>query len=227
LGDLREELVLDFFGGSGTAAEAVMQLNRDASTRHKFIVVQLPEPCNGAERSGKAALSLGLATLSAVARERIRRAEAQNESLNLPLEDRSTLQGFRAFALAESNLLVWDGASGAQPSEVEQQLALHVAHLRSGRTDDDLLFEILLKEGFALSTRSDVVTIASQKAQSLADGALIICLARSLDLDAIRAIANRGPQRVVCLDEGFAGNDQLKANAAQIFKAKGIVFRTV
>jgi adenine-specific DNA-methyltransferase len=64
-------------------------------------------------------------------------------------------------------------------------------------------------------------------AQSLEEGALIVCLSRNLDLATIRAIADRGPQRVVCLDEGFAGNDQLKANAAQIFKAKGIVFRTV
>jgi adenine-specific DNA-methyltransferase len=110
---------------------------------------------------------------------------------------------------------------------VEQQLSLHVRHLRQGRTDQDLLFEILLREGFEMTTHSEVVEVGTQKAHSLAEGALIISLSRSLDLESVRAIADRGPQRVVCLDEGFAGNDQLKANAAQMFKAKGIVFRTV
>lgn len=62
---------------------------------------------------------------------------------------------------------------------------------------------------------------------SVADGALFICLQTSLTLDTIRAIAERKPERVVCLDEGFAGNDQLKTNAVQTFKDKGVVFRTV
>jgi adenine-specific DNA-methyltransferase len=138
----------------------------------------------------------------------------------------ATDAGFRAMSLSESNLLAW-GNDASTTNELEQQLSLHVHHLRDGRTDDDLLFEILLKEGFQPTTRSDSVEVATQMAQSLAEGALIISLSRKLDLDVIRAIADRAPQRVVCLDEGFAGNDQLKANAAQIFKAKGIVFRTV
>ena len=134
--------------------------------------------------------------------------------------------GFRALSLSESNLLAWDD-NASTTNELEQQLSLHVHHLRDGRTDDDLLFEILLKEGFQPTTRSESVEVGTQTAQSLAEGALIISLSRKLDLEVSRASADRGPQRVVCLDEGFAGNDQLKANAAQIFKAKGIVFRTV
>jgi adenine-specific DNA-methyltransferase len=62
----------------------------------------------------------------------------------------------------------------------------------------------------------------------VAGGALIICLEKELTLEAIRAIADLKPERVVCLDEGFAGNDQLKANAVQTFRAKGVTsFKTV
>ena len=63
---------------------------------------------------------------------------------------------------------------------------------------------------------------------SVAGGALLVCLERALTLELIRAIAERRPERVVCLDAAFAGNDQLKANAAQVFKSKGVTsFKTV
>lgn len=66
------------------------------------------------------------------------------------------------------------------------------------------------------------------KVYSVADGALFICLERQLTLELIRAMADKQPERVVCLDEGFAGNDQLKANAVQIFRTKGVTsFKTV
>jgi adenine-specific DNA-methyltransferase len=219
IGSGSDGLILDFFAGSGVTAEAVMRLNENDGGQRRFILVQLPEHTGRTDYK----------TISMITRERTRRAakalaSAGPAKLGLgAAPDR----GFRAFALAESNLLAWNGDTGAQTKELEQQLALHVHHLRPGRTDDDLLFEILLKEGFALTTRIETVKIATEEAKSLAEGALIICLSRKLNVEAVREIASRGPERVVCLDEGFAGDDQLKTNAAQIFKAKGIVFRTV
>jgi adenine-specific DNA-methyltransferase len=215
------DLILDFFAGSGTTAHAVLDLNRREGSSRRFILTQLPEPTSFKE----------FPTIATITRERVRRVikqltVADTETLKLDTSHTPD-QGFRAFALAQSNLLVWDGDTIAGTTEVEQQLSLHVRHLRQGRTDQDLLFEILLREGFEMTTHSEVVEVGTQKAHSLAEGALIISLSRSLDLESVRAIADRGPQRVVCLDEGFAGNDQLKANAAQMFKAKGIVFRTV
>lgn len=213
----KNAIVLDFFAGSGSTAQAVIQQNHADGGARRFVLVQLPQPTGRSDFS----------TIAAITRERVRRfATTSGKDALVGLSD-TTDVGFRALALAESNLLPWDGDTGAQSSEVEQQLALHVHHLRPERTDDDLLFEILLREGFPPTTRSDSVEVATQMAQSLAEGALMISLSRKLDLEVIRAIADRGPQRVVCLDEGFAGNDQLKANAAQIFKTKGIVFRTV
>ena len=70
-------------------------------------------------------------------------------------------------------------------------------------------------------------TLADKPVFGVAGGALLVCLERELTLDLVRAMADRKPERVVCLDEGFAGNDQLKTNAVQTFKTKGVVFRTV
>jgi adenine-specific DNA-methyltransferase len=85
---------------------------------------------------------------------------------------------------------------------------------------------MLLKSGFPLTTPVEALT--GKTVHSVAGGALFICLERELTPELIRAMAERRPERVVCLDEGFAGNDQLKANAVQIFKTKGInSFKTV
>ena len=74
----------------------------------------------------------------------------------------------------------------------------------------------------------ETLTLAGKTVYSVADGALFICLERELTLELIRTMAEQKPERVVCLDEGFAGNDQLKANAVQIFKTKGVTsFKTV
>lgn len=112
---------------------------------------------------------------------------------------------------------------------VTRQLELHVNHVRAKRTDADLLYEILLKtQDVALTTPVETLTLARQTVFSAANGTLLICLERRVTLDLIRAIAARKPERVVFLDAGFAGNDQLKANAVQSFKTAGVTsFKTV
>ena len=100
--------------------------------------------------------------------------------------------------------------------------------MREGRSSDDLLYELLLKSGFPLTTPVEAAPMAGKTVYAVAGGALFICLERELTLEAIRAMAAGRPERVVCLDEGFAGNDQLKANAVQIFKTSGVTsFKTV
>lgn len=97
-----------------------------------------------------------------------------------------------------------------------------------GRSAEDLLYEILLKSGFPITIPVEQLIFAGKTVYSVAGRALFICLERELTLDLIRAMAEQKPERVVCLDSGFANNDQLKANAVQIFKTKGITsFRTV
>jgi adenine-specific DNA-methyltransferase len=104
---------------------------------------------------------------------------------------------------------------------------MHVDHLRQGRSGEDILYEILVKIGYPLTTPVESFTLAEKTVNSVAGGALLVCLERELTLELVRAIAEKKPERVVCLDAGFAGNDQLKANAVQIFKTKGVTsFKT-
>ena len=136
-------------------------------------------------------------------------------------------QGFRAFSLSDSNFVPWDNQGVGDAHGLAEQLDLHIHHTRTDRTLDDMLFEILTKEGYPPAVRIESKTVGGKSVFDVADGLMMICLDGALTLDLIRTIADLEPQRVVCLDEGFSGNDQLKANAGQIFKSKGIVFRTV
>jgi adenine-specific DNA-methyltransferase len=136
--------------------------------------------------------------------------------------------GFRAFRLAESSFAVWNGNGSVNEEEIVHQLELHIEHTLPGRSSEDILFEILLKSGFPLTTKFESLTLSGMTVYSVAEGAMLICLEKELTQEAIKAIADRKPERVVCLDEGFAGNDQLKTNAVQIMKTKGVTsFRTV
>src|SRR5262249_25605145 len=137
-------------------------------------------------------------------------------------------RGFRAYVLDESNFLPWDAYLSRDQETLESQLRLHVEHIRPGRRGEDILAELLLKSGFPLSTRVELIELAGKAVYSIADNSLLNCLEANLTLEVIRAMSERKPERVVCLDHGFAGNDQLKTNAVQIFKSKGVTsFKTV
>jgi len=213
---------MDFFAGSGATAHAALELNKQDGGHRRFILVQLPESTGRED----------YLTIADITKERVRRVikklnEDSDNKLDLEGQQKKNL-GFRVFKLAESNFTEWDATLAHEPMALEQQLELHVEHIRKGRTADDLLYELLLKSGFPLTTPVEKKTLAGKTVYSVAGGALVICLERSLTLDLIRAIADMKPERVVCLDDGFARNDQLKANAVQTFKTKGITsFKTV
>lgn len=216
----KSDLVLDFFAGSGTTGEAVIEANEEDGGSRQFILVQLPEPTGRND----------FPTIADITKERVRRVLARitkaSES-SLPLGNPSqAVLGFKVYTLGESNLKLWKGSS--DETGLAQQLELHVGHIREERTSEDLLYEILLKSGFLLTTPIQKVVIAEKDVFSISEGAMLICLDRNLTHEAIKEIADLHPQRVVCLDEGFAGNDQLKTNAVQTMKARGVTsFRTV
>ena len=216
------DIVLDFFAGSGTTAHAVCELNNEDCGNRKFILVQLPEPTGRTDYP----------TIADITKERVRRViNKLNQEDDGKLPDEGTQRqdrGFKVFKLAESNFNPWNAEVPHEAGTLEKQLDLHVNHIRDGRTTDDLLYELLLKSGFSLNTPVEELKLAGKTVHSVAGGALFICLEGALTLDLIRVMAEKKPERVVCLDEGFAGNDQLKANAVQIFKTKGITsFKTV
>jgi adenine-specific DNA-methyltransferase len=218
------DIVLDFFAGSGSTGHGVIAQNAEDGGTRRFVLVQLPEPLPKPEKA--------LKTIADICKERVRRVIQK-----LDAEDTSKLdlkggqkpdRGFRVFTLAESNLKPWNAEAPQDASGLAQQLELHIDHIREGRSGEDILYELLLKSGFPLTTPVETKTLADKTVYSVAGGALVICLERALTLELIRAIADMKPERVVCLDEGFAGNDQLKANAVQTFRTKGVTsFKTV
>ena len=217
-----DDLVLDFFAGSGTTGHAVLDANEDDRGERRFVLVQLPE-ATGRE---------DYPTIADIAKERVRRVikklnAEDSGKLDLDSSEKPD-RGFRVYKLAESNFNPWNAEVPHETPALEKQLELHIDHIRPGLTAEDLLYEILLKSGYPLTTPVETIQLAGKGVHSVAGGALLVCLERELSLELIRAMAERKPSRVVCLDEGFAGNDQLKANAVQIFKTKGVTsFKTV
>jgi adenine-specific DNA-methyltransferase len=209
------DIVLDFFSGSGTTGDALLRQQPDA----RFILVQLPEPVDELSEAGKHAKALGLETISALGRERVRLVSKalEEESQGDPQP------GFRMFRLAESNFTAWN--SQPDGNDLEQRLERHVNHIRPDREPLDLVYELLLKSGFHLGV--EVEAQGSRDTYAVGSGELIVCLAMGLSIDAIESIAARGPERVVLLDEGFSGSDGLKANAIKLLDSKGVTLRTV
>lgn len=215
-------LVLDFFAGSGTTAQAVIELNKQDNCNRKFILVQLPESTGRTD----------FPTIADICKERVRRVITRlnkGEEGKLPLGNEAIQdRGFKVFKLAPSNFKLWNGEQPKDAEQLAQQLELHIDHILPDRTQEDILAELLLKSGFPLTTKVEKLTLAGKTVFSVAEGAMLICLENELTLEVIKAMADRKPERVICLDAGFAGNDQLKTNAALTFKSKGVVrFQTV
>jgi adenine-specific DNA-methyltransferase len=221
VGAADDAIVLDFFAGSGTTAQAVLELNKQDGGDRKFILVQLPEPT---ERKD-------FPTIADITRERVRRVIRKLDEADagkLPLGDRAAPdRGFKAITLASSNFKIWDAATApTDAAALAEKLRQMVLNLEDGREDEAILYEIILKSGLPLTARVEKLDAAGKTAWRVADGALVVCLDRALIQEALRAIIALKPQRVVCLDLGFAGNDALKTNTVLEMKSHGVEFAT-
>jgi adenine-specific DNA-methyltransferase len=217
----KDGIVLDFFAGSATTAQAVFQINAEDFGMRKFICVQLPEQVDSKNDAYKA----GFRTIADISKERIRRA-AKKVREDTPLFTGDL--GFKVFKLTQSNFKVWDSSLEKDQNGVQAALDLHVDHISPKAKQEGLLYEILLKAGFELSTPLKETKIEGKSVFSIAEGELLICLEKNLTHQLIKAIAEESPSRVILLDEGFQNNDQLKTNAVQIMKSKNVLnFRTV
>jgi len=222
---LNGDVVLDLFAGSCTTAHAILNLNDEKGEKRKFICVQLPEKCDEKTEAYKT----GYKTIADIGKERIRRVIKKinkEKEGTLDFGDLKQDLGFKVFKLDKSNFKIWDGNVEEKP--VHEQLELAIDHIDPNSKEEDILYEILLKSGFELTTPVETLPLEDKKVYSVAEGALLICLEMNLTTELIRAIAKMEPQRVVCLDSGFEGNDQLKTNAVQIMKSFDVEsFRTV
>ncbi len=203
----KSSLVLDFFAGTGTMAQAVLELNAEDGGTRGFIAVQVPEACPAASAAAKA----GFGTIADLGKERIRRAGAAAAAARHPRWDGDV--GFRVLKVDATNMT---DVRRAPDLLTQADLALVTATVKPGRTAEDLLFEVLINRGLDLSAPIAAEQVDGREIFLVGDGALIACLAGNLSLAAVSGIACRRPSRAVFLDSGFA-TDADRINAERIF----------
>ena len=216
-----ESVILDFFSGSATTAHAVMKLNAEDGGNRRYILVQLPEPTDEKSEAYKA----GYKNICEIGKERIRRAGEKMVEENADKEGIENLDiGFKVFKLDSSNIKAWDPES----EDLEQSLFDAVNNIKTDRTQEDLLYEILLKYGLDLTLPIEALELAGKKVYVVGLGALVICLDEAITLDTVEEIAKLKEQygaddlmRVVFRDNGFK-DAEVKTNAIQILKQSGI-----
>ena len=228
-------IILDFFSGSATTAHAVMQLNAEDGGNRKYICVQLPEVTPEESEARKA----GYTTIPEIAKERIRRAgkkileeqkaKAEKEGNLFTEEEPNKLDtGFKVFKLDSSNINAWD----SDPDNLETALNKSLFNIKEDRSEDDLLYEILIKYGIELTEKIKRHTIDGKTVYEMGAGSLIVCLADSLSTavaDGIgklyKEVSPEGVDancRVVFKEVGFNGSDEVKTNTLLILKQHGI-----
>ena len=219
-----DSIVLDFFAGSGTTGQAVLEINQEKGSERKFVLVQLPEKIDETSDASKA----GFRTISSVTRERVRKFSLNSEASKPEIFGNSVGLGFRAFELATSNFEVWDAnAIEGDESKLEQQLFEQVEHVLPGRTNKDILFELMLKSRYELTAPVEQVKVGKCEVWKVAGGELVAIIDSGLTIEVIREVANWKPVSVVILDRCFGADDSLKANARKIFEDSKVDLKTV
>ena len=225
------QIVMDFFAGSGTTAQAVLELNAQDGGNRKFILVQLPEPTGRKD----------FPTIADITKERVRRVIKKLSAAEVEKQEAAASQlklggtvpvreldlGFKVFKLGSSNFKVWDAAAAPkEDAPLAEQLKLMAHNVEADRTDEALLYELVLKSNLPLTTKITACLAGKQPFYEVADGALVICLARKISQEILRGLMSRNPKGIICLDIAFAGNDQLKTNTVLEMKSHGIEFHT-
>ena len=224
------DIVLDFFAGSGTTGHATIKQNAAENLRRRYILVQLPEPLDPKNREQKVASDFCDAirkprTIAELTKERLRRS---SDSVNAEYPLFRGDSGFRVYKLASSNIRAWE----PDPADLENSLLKNAEHLVRGRTEADVLYELLLKLGLDLCVPIEQKEIAGKIVHAIGGGALMACLADGLTKDVVeplsagivawqKKLAPAVDTRVVFKDTGFA-DDIAKTNMAAMLNQNGI-----
>ena len=217
----KDDLVLDFFAGSGTTAQSVMRLNCADSGTRRFILVQLPEPTGRDDYP----------TIADITKERIRRAREklqQEQSANVLGGVASVDLGFRVFKLDASNIRAWE----PDRDNLEGALLDNLEHIAPDRNENDILYELLLKLGLDLCVPIETRAIAGRTVRSVGAGTLIAYLSDRLEPGEVEPIAlgiaawrvelaPTGETTVIFRDSAFA-DDVAKANLTAILEQHGL-----
>ena len=202
-------IILDFFSGSATTAHATMQLNAEDGGTRKFIMVQLPEPCDEKSEAFKA----GYKTIAEIGKERIRRAgkKIKEES---PMTTQNLDIGFRVFKVDTSNM---EDVYYAPDEMKQENMELFKDHIKPDRRPEDLLFQVFLDWGLDLTLPIAKENIDGKKVFVVDTNALLACFDSGITEELVKKLARHKPLRAVFRDDAF-GSDSVKINVEQIFK---------
>lgn len=205
LATTQDSLVLDFFAGSSTTAHAVMKKNAIDGGRRRFIMIQMPEPC--AQESE--AFNLGYKNICEISKDRLRRAGSLINQISPNVDT-----GFRVLKVDTSNLAEVYNV----PSQLKQELLpLSTNSLKPDRSDEDLLYQVLVDWGVDLAVPISRREVNNRTVFFVDGNALVACFDNNIDELLVRELAYLRPLRVIFRDGGYT-NDSMKINVEQIFK---------
>ncbi len=216
-----DDMVFDFFAGSGTTGHAVMELNARTGSVRRYGVVQFPEPCIDGSEAKKA----GFKSIAEICKKRLALA---GTAVRKEFPKSAIDFGFRVFKLDRSNIRAWS----PDPDDLEGTLFANQDHLVPGRTEVDLLYELLLKRGLDLCVPISSRNLHGKEVHEVGGGVLLICLAKEVAIDEVEALAMgivgwhrelapAGDTTCVFRDSAFA-DDVAKSNMAAILEQNGI-----
>ena len=244
------DLIVDFFAGSGTTAQAIYELNKRDKAKRKFICVQLPELCEENSDSVRA----GFKTISDISKERVRRAsqkvkkeikeeihklQTEQAALKSEIQTEETLQkiskiqtdiellknqdlGVKILKIEDSNFKQWQQIEGKNLDALAEQMKLFVDPVSESATIENMVYELMLKSGKDLNSKIE----KEDGFFSVNAGELVLMLEKA-NQEIIHNIIALNPQKVIALDKLFTGNDQLKTNTVLQMKDAGIEFKTI
>ena len=227
-----DDLILDFFSGSATTAQATLESNVQDNSNRKFICVQLPEETEESSEAFKA----GYKNVADLAKERIRRAikkiekeqeaEKKEKAGKLDFGDEKEVPkldlGFKVFKLQSSNFKIWRGNKFENGEQLEKQLDAFTDPVKEGSEEENMLYELLLKSGFDLNSR-----VANKGSYYVINGNEMAVVLTKMSEAIVNEIISLKPQKCIALDKLFAGNDQLKTNTVLQMRDAGVEFKTI
>ena len=227
------DIILDFFSGSATTAHAVMQLNAEDGGNRLFIMVQLPEVCDEKSEAFKA----GYKNICEIGKERIRRAgskileEAKQKSNQLKLgEEPKPLPdvGFKVFKLDSSNLKIWDDSliDNEDIATLFDRIDGHLDGLKPDRSNDELVFEILLKMGYPLTSDLSAFDLNGLTVYTVENNEMLICLQPGVTAEHVEQMAAYQPKKIVLASHSLA-DSSAKANAYYLLENQNIELKTI
>lgn len=227
------DIILDFFSGSATTAHAVMQLNAEDGGNRRYIMVQLPEVCDEKSEAFKA----GYKNICEIGKERIRRAGAKileeakqaNSQLKLGEEPKPLPDvGFKVFKLDSSNLKIWDDSliDNEDIATLFDRIDGHLDGLKPDRSNDELVFEILLKMGYPLTSDLSAFDLNGLTVYTVENNEMLICLQPGVTAEHVEQMAAYQPKKIVLASHSLA-DSSAKANAYYLLENQNIELKTI